>query len=126
MSKAEGRRFGLTVGIAFLVIASILLWRDHDLSSRITGGLGGSLVLAGFLMPTYLGPVERAWMGLAHLISKVTTPIFMGIVYYLVMTPMGLIRRLVGGNALDHGRAKSDTYWIDKDTERTGGLERQF
>lgn len=114
------------MGIAFLVIAGVLLWRDRELGSRIAGGLGGILVVSGLLIPTLLGPVERAWMGLAHAISKVTTPIFMGIVYYLVMTPMGLLRRTLGSNPLRHGEAGTDTYWKDKKKERGGGLERQF
>src|SRR5258707_6130820 len=62
-------------------------WRDwssdvcsSDLITRaeVVLGVGGTLVIAALLVPTWLGPIERAWMGLAHLISKVTTPIFMG------------------------------------------------
>lgn len=126
LSVSEGRRFGLTVGIAFLVIAAVLVWRERSLASQITGGLGGALVLGGLLLPTWLGPVERAWMALAHAISKVTTPIFLGIVYYVVMTPMGLLRRAIGGNALRHDASANDTYWKDTDSARSGGLERQF
>ena len=53
-----------------------------------------------------LGPVERAWMGLAHAISKVTTPIVMGVMYLLVLTPVGLLRRRFGGNPLVHAPSK--------------------
>lgn len=126
LTAREGRRFGLTVGIAFLVITGFLIWREHLFPARITGGLGGLLVLAGLLIPTRLGPVERAWMGLAHAISKVTTPIFMGLVYFLVMTPIGIMRRTFGSNPMVHGAADVDTYWQDKDPTRSGGLERQF
>ena len=90
LTAAEGRKFGLTVGIAFGVLGGILLWRGKETLSTVLLALGGVLVLAGLVVPTLLGPVERAWMGLAHLISKVTTPIFMGIVYFVVMTPIGI------------------------------------
>ena len=126
LTASEGRRFGLTVGIAFLVITGVLVWREHELASRITGALGGTLVLAGLIIPTLLGPVERAWMGLAHAISKVTTPIFMAIVYFVVMTPIGLLRRAIAGSALEHGDDATQTYWKDRDPSRSGGLERQF
>jgi hypothetical protein len=63
-------------------------------------GLGSALVVAALVMPTSLGPVERAWMGLAHAISKVTTPIFMGIVYFLVILPIGWIRRSSGSSPI--------------------------
>ena len=68
------------------------------------GALGGALALAGLVVPRDLGPVERAWMGLAHPISKVTTPIFMGVMYFLVLTPIrgrcaGLRRQPAGASA---------------------------
>jgi hypothetical protein len=53
------------------------------------GVISGLLLLAGILIPTWLGPVYRGWMGFALLLSKVTTPIFMGITFFLVMAPIG-------------------------------------
>lgn len=127
LSPAEGRKFGLTVGIAFLVITGILWWRGFMTAVPFTGGLGGLLVVAALAIPTYLGPVQRAWMGLAHLISKVTTPIFMGVVYYVVLSPIGVIMRLFGRNPMRHPLSDGG-YWVTRATETTqpGGMERQF
>ena len=125
LSKSEGRKFGLLVGGAFLVIAALFLWRGHELPMQIAGGLGGLLVLGGVLIPGRLGPVYDAWMGLALAISKVTTPIFMGIVYYLVLAPIGLARRLFGWNAMVHAE-DAESYWKGREDVRTGGLTRQF
>ena len=125
LTPAEGRKFGLTVGIAFLVLAGIVWWRDHLLFARIFGVLGGALVLAGLLLPTYLGPVQRGWMGLAHAISKVTTPIFMGIVFYVVMTPMGRLMRWFGRRPLVHA-AKDGGFWQPVASGGKSDLERQF
>ena len=103
LSTAEGRKFGLTVGGAFLAI-----------TGRSSGGAGATgrrrtparsapcWSWRALLIPTLLGPVNRAWMGLAHLISKVTTPIFMGVVYFVVLTPIGLGMRLAGRRPLVH------------------------
>src|SRR3982750_3294197 len=96
LTAAAGRKFGFTVGAAFLAFGSIALWRGKQRTATVLLALGGLLVVAALVAPTALGPVERAWMGLAHAISRVTTPIFMGIVYFLVMTPIGLVRRLAG------------------------------
>ena len=98
LTAAEGRRFGLTVGGAFLVFAAVAYWRGHPTTTVVLGGLGAILGLAGLVIPTHLGPVERGWMRLAHLISKVTTPVVMGVMYLLVLTPVGVLRRRVGGN----------------------------
>jgi len=125
LSTAEGRKFGLTVGIAFLVISGILWWREHGTAMSVTGALGAALVLAGLLVPQHLGPVQRAWMGLAHAISKVTTPVFMAVLYFLVLLPAGVIMRLVGRHPLVHS-AGAEGYWISRRGDRSSSMSRQF
>jgi hypothetical protein len=127
LSRSEGRRFGLVVGSAFLFIAAISLWRGHQIPPLILGGLGAALWLGGLLVPGHMGPVHSAWMAFAHALSKVTTPIFMSIVYLIVLTPTGLVMRLFGHRPLT---AKVDEehggFWVDKDSAATGDLSRQF
>ena len=127
LTAGQGRRFGLTVGGAFLVFAGIAWWRGHPTLTTVLGGLGSVLALAGLVIPTYLGPVERAWMKLAHYISKVTTPIVMGVMYLLVLTPVGLLRRTFGGNPLVHA-SDGRGYWKARPEgkRRSLSLKRQF
>jgi len=127
LSTAEGRKFGLTVGGAFLAITAILWWRGRHGAAPYTGALGTLLVLAGLLIPTLLGPVNRAWMGLAHLISKVTTPIFMGVVYFVVLTPIGWGMRLAGRRPLVH-TVHEHGFWFDRGAAapEPARMERQF
>jgi len=126
LTAAQGRRFGLTVGAAFLVFAGIAWWRGNATATTVLTALGGSLSVAGLLIPTYLGPVERAWMKLAHLISKVTTPIVMGVMYLLVLTPVGVLRRAFGGNPMVHA-PEGAGYWKPRpEGQRAGNLQRQF
>ena len=127
LTPAEGRKFGMTVGIAFLVLAGVLWWRDHLMIRNVLAALGGTLVLAGLVIPSRLGPVQRGWMRLALLISKVTTPVFMAIIYYLVILPVGLIMRLVGRHPLVHGRGDSGFWHLRPEgPERRSDLNRQF
>lgn len=127
LSPAEGRKFGLTLGGAFAVITGLLWWRGRMAGIPYTGGLAAVLILAGLLVPARLGPVFRAWMGLAHLLSKVTTPIFMGVIYYLVLSPIGLVMRAIGRRPLVHPR-QALGYWFARGTEGTDAarMERQF
>lgn len=126
LSPAEGRKFGLTVGIAFLVLAGLLhFWRHKETAAAVLGALGALLVLAALAVPTRLGPVQRAWMGLAHAISKVTTPIFMGVVFYLVITPIGLLMRLVGRRTLVH-KERDGGFWVAPASGGRSDIERQF
>jgi hypothetical protein len=127
LSAAEGRKFGLTVGGAFLVITGILWWRGLDGAVPYTGVLGAVLAAAGLLIPTRLGPVNRAWMGLAHLISRVTTPIFMGVVYFVVLCPIGVGMRLFGRNPMVHATGDKG-FWFKRGTAEleASRMERQF
>ena len=127
LTAAEGRKFGLTVGGAFLVFAGIAWWRGHPAMATALGSIGGALALAGLLIPTQLGPVERGWMALAHAISKVTTPIVMGAMYLLVLTPVGFMRCKFGGNPLVHGVGRQ-SYWHSRpeNARRSGSMSRQF
>lgn len=128
-SASQGRRFALTVAGAFAVLAAISFWRGRLIVPGVLGGMAIALLLAGLIVPSRLEPIERAWMSLGHALSKVTTPVFMAIVYFLVLTPVGLLRRLLGKNALVRV-ARGDSYWIartraDRETARRR-MERQF
>jgi Saxitoxin biosynthesis operon protein SxtJ len=126
LSSGEERRFGLLVGGVFLLLGAISYWRGHTVAPTVLWVIGGTLVLAGALIPGHLGPVYRAWMRLAVLLSKITTPIIMGAIYYGLFTPMGLVRRALGRNALV--RARGDSFWIVRDpgAARRSDLRRQF
>jgi hypothetical protein len=124
LTPAEGRKFAWTVGTAFLALAGLFWWRDRPTVAVVLGALGGLLWLAGLAIPGRLGPVYRGWMGLAHAISKVTTPIFMGIVFFIIIAPVGLLMRLVGRNPIRH-RLMQGSYWYAR-TEPRGGLTNQF
>jgi hypothetical protein len=127
LTAAEGRRFGLTVGGAFIAIASISWWRGNAGVALVLGSLGSALALAGLTLPTHLGVVERAWMGLAHAISRVTTPIVMGVMYFAVITPSAALRRAFGGNPLVHADSAAG-FWKQRppDGRRSKSMERQF
>ena len=125
LTPAEGRKFGLTVGVAFGVLALISWWRGHQIPVYIFGGLSVALIGAGLVIPGHLGPVNRAWMGLAEAISKVTTPIFMGIVFYIVIAPVGLLMRLFGRNPISH-RAVNQSYWMSRSEGTRGNMTNQF
>jgi hypothetical protein len=128
-TASKGRKFGFTVGIAFALIALISLWRHHSTAPKVLGAIATALIVAALLIPRSLETVERLWMLLAHAISRVTTPIFMAIVYFVVLTPMGILRRTFGSNPMVHA-PEADSFWIprplrDKEKQRLG-MERQF
>lgn len=78
------------------------------------------MALAALLLPARLEPVWRGWMALARAISKVTTPVVMGLIYYLLITPVGLLRRMAGKNPLEPDD-EDGSYWV----RRTDGGARR-
>lgn len=126
MTASEGRRFAFPVGTAFFVITGILVWRDHTTAAWVTGSLGGVLYLLGAAIPSKLGPVYRAWMGMALAISKVTTPIFMGLVFFIAITPIGLLLRAFGKNPVRHAPRDGSYFVTRPEGARKGNLSRQF
>jgi hypothetical protein len=126
LSAKELRKFGLVVGAAFLALGGLLRWRDHPTGALVLWCVGGSLIVPGLLFPTLLGPVYRAWMALALLLSRVTTPIIMGLLFYVVMTPMGWVLRLAGHRPLERGRKGTELWVVRPAGARRSDMQRQF
>ena len=125
LTRSEGRRFALVVGGAFIALAALLWWKGRTVGVLVAAGIGVSMLLAGLVIPDRLGPLERAWMGLAHAISKVTTPLVMGLLFFVVLTPAGWIGRLFGHHPLT--RAGAGGVWVSRSPgHRRGDLDRQF
>lgn len=124
LTPREGRKFALTLAAAFGVLAGVGWWRESPRATLVFGVVAGAFALGGLLVPGKLGPVYRAWMGFARALSKVTTPIFMGLVYFLVITPIAVLRRTLGGNPLRAHRGA--TGWVDRQQAPRGDLTRQF
>jgi hypothetical protein len=126
LTTTEGRKFGLMVGGAFLLLAALLWWRAHTGAALVAAVLGAALVLGGLAVPARMGPIYRAWMGMALAMSRVTTPLFMGLIYFLVLTPTGLIARLLGHSPLARSR-NIGSYWLSRPAERRrGDMDHQF
>lgn len=73
--------------------------------------VGAALVLSGLIIPRALVWPNRLWMGLAEALSFVMTRVILAIVFFALVTPIGLLRRLVGGDPLSRRAGKSDSYW---------------
>ena len=127
LSRAEARKFGLGVGAVFLAMGAVFWWRDREAAAAVAGIAGAALMTAGLVRPQGLGAVYRAWMGLARAISVVTTPITVGVMYFVVFTPLGLVMRVAGRKPLPPRVTGQPTLWTKRAVaSRRSDLERQF
>lgn len=125
LTPREGRRFAFTVGAAFLVLASISAWRGHYVPPRIFAALGAAFLAAGVAVPGRLSGVHRLWTSLGIAVSKVTSPIVIAAVYFLVITPIGGVIRLFARNPLRHPE-RDGGFWIPSASDGRSDLESQF
>ena len=122
------RKFGLMVGTVFIAIA-IVLWFRHRPSYPFLFGIGAALIAFGAIWPSALKHVYIVWMALAFALGFVMSNVILTLFFFLLVTPIGLLARLLGkdflGRKLD---CKATTYWIPcaKETKTAQSYERQF
>jgi hypothetical protein len=111
-SRRELRRFGLVMAAAFAVLAALLLWR-HRPAWPYLAGAACAFAALGVTAPGLLRPVERAWMTLAGWLSVAMTFVMLTLAFFLVVTPLGLIRRLGGRDPLHlEPDRNAASYWV--------------
>lgn len=117
------RSFGWVVGGAFLALWLVFIGPVHFFSDQVKGGhypvlmwIGVALVVLGTVAPVLLRPLYMLWMMIAVSLGFVMTRVILTIFYYLVLTPTGLVRRLLGFDSLNRklDRTGTSTYWIEK------------
>ncbi len=127
LTPGEGRRFALTVGGALLGLGALAWWRGRVPAAGLLSAAGGMLLVAGLVVPARLTPVYRAWMAFAERLAKITTPVFLGFLYFVAFTPLGLMMRLAGRRPLPRPAAGSSG-WVPRDlsTRQRRDMEHQF
>ncbi len=126
-SPKELRKFGLTMGIAFGLIGGLTAWRGHEAVWPWFAALAGFFLLFGFVWPTGLKPVQKAWMTLALLMGFVMSRVILTVLFYLAFAPIGIILRLMGKDLLDMKRDRGETsYWKAHKARSKEDYENQF
>ena len=109
--RAE-REFGLIVGGVLVLLSFWWLYRGKfPVVSQITLPIGAVLVLLGLVFPQALVLPNRAWMAFAEVLSWVTTRIILAFVFFVIVTPIGMVKRLFGWDPLQRRAPASDSYW---------------
>tara|TARA_X000000368_G_scaffold365331_1_gene311509 strand:- start:2498 stop:2881 length:384 start_codon:yes stop_codon:yes gene_type:complete len=127
MSKitvGSNKSFGIVFCIFFLIVSlyplingeSIRLW------SII---LSGIFLILGLLNSRVLTPLNILWFKFGILLGRFISPIVMGLVFFLVVTPTGIIMRLFKKDLLKLKKNNSNTYWINKE-ESKSDMKNQF
>lgn len=106
------REFGLIVGGVFTLLS--LWWLYRGKFPRLTPftlALGAVLILLGLVLPWALVWPNKAWMALAEVLAFVSTRIILGVVFFGIVTPIGVVKRWFGWDPLGRRAAPGESYW---------------
>ena len=128
-SRRDLRKFGLTVGAVFCALAAWWYLRHkHFYWYALVPGL--PLIVLGTMAPRGLKWVYVAWMTLAMLLGAIVSTVLLTMLFYLVVTPVGMIARLAGKDFLARRiEPSASSYWIVRDAAKPKGKrahEKQF
>jgi hypothetical protein len=127
VTKKTLRQFGLMVGGVFLLIGLWpFVWRQEPV--RLWAVVPGSLLaVAGLVMPTILKQVYQGWMWVGHVLGWVNTRIILGVLFYGVVTPMGLVMKLTGRDPMRRGyEPDAQTYRVVRRPRPASHMKNMF
>ena len=122
------KKTGLTVGVV-LILISLLLWFLGKSSFVYFSSIGGLFVIFSFIAIPILRPFHRLWMMLALAMGFVMSRVILTILFYLILTPIGLLAKIVGKKFMPLGFDKNaTTYWEKRESsvKQQIDYERQF
>ena len=127
-TKKDLRKFGITVGGVILAIGLVLFYFEKP-SAIYFAVIGGLLILFGALFPNILKPINKIWMSLAIILGFIMSRVILIILFYLVLTPIALLAKLVGKKFMILKYDKSaKSYWERRSIVQKKPIdyERQF
>jgi len=121
-NRKDLRKFGLVMAGAFAALGAFLWWRGDfafwPIISLFFWGIGGVFLLVALLAPIVLSPLEWVWMKLAHVMGFVMTRVLLSLVYFVAVTPIGLVFRILRKDLLQRKfDANAESYWINAEDD---------
>ena len=121
---SSNRSFGIVFFVVFLLIALYPLTYSGEI--RVWSLIISLIFLIlGLLKSKILTPLNKFWFKFGIFLGKIISPVIMGIIFFLVVTPIGLIMRLLRKDVLNLKYNKNKSYWIEK-TDQKSKMKNQF
>ena len=120
----SNKSFGIVFFIVFLIISLYPLTYDENIRYwSLTISL--IFLILGFLNSKILNPLNKLWFKLGIFLGKIVSPLIMGIIFFLVVTPIGFLMRILKKDLLNLKYNNKKSYWIEK-TEPKSKMRNQF
>ena len=120
----SNRNFGIVFAIVFLLISLWPLLSQNEI--RLWSIIVSIIFLSlGLINSKLLLPLNKIWFKFGIFLGNFIAPIVMGVIYFFVVTPTGLIMKMLGKDLLNLKKSNKDSYWIKKDNSNSS-LKNQF
>ena len=116
-SKKDIKSFGITIGIVLFIISGLLIYYDND-AYQLIAIIASIFISLGFILPVLLKPIYFVWMTFAAILGWIMTRFILSIVFYFILTPIGLLTRMLGEDFLALKKLPSDSYWNQRDSSK--------
>jgi hypothetical protein len=122
--KSSNRSFGILFFIVFLLIA---IWPTLNGEPVRIWSIIVSLIflIFGLINSKFLTPLNIAWIKFGEILGRIIAPIVMALIYFIILTPIGLFLRLIRKDILNLKFSKENSYWIKRE-KNIGPMKRQF
>jgi len=121
---SSNRSFGIVFFVFFLIISLYPLLNENEV--RLWALIISIIFLVlGLINSKILSPFNKIWNRFGILLGKIVSPIVMGIVFFLVVTPISIIMKIFGKDILNIKKNNKETYWIEK-SEPKSKMKNQF
>ena len=121
---SSNRSFGIVFFIVFLLIATYPLLKGNDVRIWSLSISFGFLIL-GLINSKILSPLNKLWFKFGIILGKIISPLIMGIIFFVVVTPIGIVMRVLKKDLLNLKYNQKETYWIKK-TGPKSKMKNQF
>ena len=121
---SSNRSFGIVFFIVFLLIATYPLLKGNDVRVWSLLISFGFLIL-GLINSKILSPLNKLWFKFGLILGKIISPLIMGIIFFVVVTPIGIVMRVLKKDLLNLKYNQKETYWIKK-TGPKSKMKNQF
>jgi hypothetical protein len=108
------RKFGWFFAAVFSAIAAYAHWRGWSTVGLLTSIAAILFAAATLLSPKLLAPLNRLWYGFGMLLGKIISPIMLGLIFFVLISPVSLVTRLFGRDELKLKKRNVESYWVDR------------
>ena len=120
----SNRSFGIVFFVVFILIGFYPLLKDGNLNIILIL-IGLIFLILGILNSRILTPLNKIWFKFGIFLGQIISPIVMGIIFFLVVTPIAFIMRVLGKDVLELKKKTDNSYWIKK-TDLKSKMKNQF